>query len=41
VRIWGVAPELADPVYPVEVGEHENVEKLGAGCRTEGIEPFP
>jgi hypothetical protein len=33
-----VAPELADPVGAVEVGEHENVEQLGAGSRAEGVE---
>jgi hypothetical protein len=30
-----VAPELSDPVSPLEVGEHEDVEQLGAGSRTE------
>jgi hypothetical protein len=34
----GVAPELADPVYPVEVGEHEDVEKLGAGSGAERVQ---
>ena len=29
-RLCGVAPELAGPVGPLEVGEHEHVEKLGA-----------
>jgi hypothetical protein len=33
-----VAPELADPVGPLEVGEHQDVEQLGAGSRPEGIE---
>jgi hypothetical protein len=28
----------ADPVDPVEVGKHQDVEQLGAGSRTEGIE---
>jgi hypothetical protein len=28
-----VAPELADPVGELEVGEHEDVEQLGAGSR--------
>jgi hypothetical protein len=37
----GVAPELADPVGPLEVGEHEDVEQLGAGSRTEGVENAP
>jgi hypothetical protein len=27
-----VAPELADPVGSFEVGEHEDVEQLGAGA---------
>jgi hypothetical protein len=35
-----VAPELADPVGPLEVGEHQDVEKLGAGSGTEGVEAF-
>jgi hypothetical protein len=38
---FGVAPELADPVGPLEVGEHEDVEKLGAGSRTEGVQACP
>jgi hypothetical protein len=29
-----VAPELADPVGPLEVGQHEDVEQLGAGGGT-------
>ena len=29
--LW-VAPELADPVGPIEVGEHQDVEQLGAGA---------
>ena len=33
-----VAPELADPVSSLEVGQHEDVEQLGAGSRTEGVE---
>jgi hypothetical protein len=32
-----VAPELADPVVSLEVGEHQDVEQLGAGSRTEGV----
>jgi hypothetical protein len=32
-----VAPELADPVGPLEVG-HEDVEKLGAGSGVERVE---
>ena len=32
-----VAPELADPLGPLEVGEHEDVE-LGPGSGTEGVE---
>ena len=34
-----VAPELADPVGPLEVGEHQDVEKLRVWGPTEGIEP--
>jgi hypothetical protein len=33
-----MAPELADPVGPIEVREHEDMEKLGAGSGTEGVE---
>jgi hypothetical protein len=36
-----IAPELSDPVGPVEVGEHEDVEQFGAGSRTEGVQAFP
>jgi hypothetical protein len=32
----GVAPVGADPIGSLEVGEHEDVEQLGAGSRTEG-----
>jgi hypothetical protein len=35
--LW-VAPELSDPVGPVEAGEHEDVEQLGAGSRPESVE---
>jgi hypothetical protein len=35
-----VAPELSDPVGPLEVGEHEDVEEFGAGCGTEGVQPL-
>jgi hypothetical protein len=38
VRVSGVAPELSDPVGSLEVGEHEDVEQLGAGSRTECVE---
>ena len=34
--LW-VAPELADPVGPLEVGEHEDVEKLDAESRLERV----
>ena len=34
--LW-VAPELTDPVGSLEVGEHQDVEQLGAGSRTEGV----
>jgi hypothetical protein len=33
-----VAPELADPIRPLEVGQHEDVELLGAGGRPEGVQ---
>ena len=32
-----VPPELADPIGSLEVGEHRDVEQLGAGSGTEGI----
>jgi hypothetical protein len=35
--LW-VAPELADPIGSLEVGEHQDVEKFGAGSRSEGVE---
>jgi hypothetical protein len=36
-----VAPELADPVGAVEVGEHEDVEQLSAGSRAESLQTLP
>jgi hypothetical protein len=36
-----VAPELSDPVGSLEVGEHEDVEQLGAGSRRESLEASP
>ena len=33
-----VAAELSDPVGSLEVGEHQDVEQLGAGSGTEGVE---
>lgn len=36
-----VAPELADPVGAIEVGQHEDVEQLGAGGRAEDVEALP
>jgi hypothetical protein len=33
-----IPPELSDPVGTIEVGEDEDVEKLGAGTRTESVE---
>jgi hypothetical protein len=33
-----VTPELADPLGPLEVGQHEDVEQLGAGSRAEGVQ---
>ena len=38
MRVFGFPPELADPVGPIEVGQHQDVEQLGAGSRTEGVE---
>ncbi|MET1011046.1 MAG: hypothetical protein ABWY83_01575 [Actinomycetota bacterium] len=35
--LW-VAPELADPVGSLEVGERQDVEKLGAGSGTERVQ---
>jgi hypothetical protein len=32
-----VAPELADPVGSLEVGQHQDVEQFGAGSRPEGV----
>ena len=37
-RLCGVAPELADPVGSLEVGEHQDVEKLVAGSGAEGVQ---
>jgi hypothetical protein len=37
-RLLWVAPELADPVGAIEVGKHEDAEKLGAGSGAEGVE---
>jgi hypothetical protein len=36
----GVAPELSDPVGPVEVGKHEDVKEFGAGSGTQSVEAF-
>jgi hypothetical protein len=33
-----VAPELSDTVGSLEVGEHEDVEELGAGSGAESVE---
>jgi hypothetical protein len=35
--LW-LAPELSDPVGPVEVRKHEDVEQLSAGSRPEGVQ---
>ncbi len=37
----GVAPELSDPVGPLEVGEHQDVEEFGTRGGTEGVEALP
>jgi hypothetical protein len=34
----GVAPELSDPVGPLEVGKHQDVEEFGSSRRREGFE---
>ena len=36
-----IAPELADPPGALEVGEHQDVEQLGAGSGTEGVQALP
>ena len=36
-----VPPELADPVGPLEVGEHQDVEQFGAGSGAEGVQALP
>lgn len=36
-----MSPELADPVGPLEVGERQDAEQLGAGGRAEGGEALP
>jgi hypothetical protein len=36
-----VPPELADPVGSLEVGEHQDVEQFGAGCRPESVQALP
>jgi hypothetical protein len=35
-----ITPELSDPVGPLEVGEHQDVEQLGAGSGAERVETF-
>ena len=41
MRVLGLRPELADPIGPIEVGKHQDVEQLGAGSGTEGIQNAP
>jgi hypothetical protein len=36
-----VAPELADPVGPLEVGKHEDVEQFGAGSGAKRVQALP
>ena len=36
-----VGSELADPVGSLEVGEHEDVEQLGAGSWPERVQALP
>jgi hypothetical protein len=38
--LW-VAPELSDPVGSLEVGQHQDVEQLGARSGTEGVQALP
>jgi hypothetical protein len=38
VRVAGF-PQLADPIGPVAVGKHEDVQSLGAGSRAERVAP--
>jgi hypothetical protein len=40
-RLSRVAPELSDPVGALEVGEHQDVEELGAWSGAEGVEASP
>jgi hypothetical protein len=37
--LW-VTPELSDPVCPLEVGEHEDMEELGTRSGTQGLQAF-
>jgi hypothetical protein len=39
-HFW-VAPELADPLDSVEIGEAQDVEEFGASRRREGLETSP
>ena len=39
VRLCGY-PDLPDPLGPFEVGQHEDVEQLGAGSGPEGVQPL-
>ena len=41
MRVFGFPPVRADTVGAVEVGEHEDVEELGAGSGTEGVNAIP
>jgi hypothetical protein len=36
-----VAPELSDPLGPLEVGQHQDVQQLGARSRSERIQACP
>jgi hypothetical protein len=36
-----VSPVRADCIGPVEVGEHEDMEKLGAWSRAESVQALP
>jgi hypothetical protein len=40
VRLFGFRPYEPIASTPLEVGEHEDVEQLGAGSRTERVQSF-
>ena len=36
-----VGPELADPLGPLEVGQHQDVEQFGTRSGTDGVQTSP